>query len=190
MMLKVINLYCINKIFEESVKLSAKSQILYINCLIHHFKDLEASIDNSNAFHISTKEINYEKYKVSLKELENSGLIGITNDSILFYNKWDKHLPINYQFVNSDNQPKNIINFKEELLNNVALLEVICMRERITMDTCKGLLESFIEIQKVTEKKYRDYNDASVHFVNYASKYQKEFKQSINKSKSNGKLLG
>ena len=43
-MLKVINLYVLDRIFSDiESKISPKSKMLYINCLMHHFKEKSAN---------------------------------------------------------------------------------------------------------------------------------------------------
>jgi hypothetical protein len=50
-MLKVINLYVIDRIFMEcDSKISPKAKMLYINCLTHHFKEKSPLVSNAVAF--------------------------------------------------------------------------------------------------------------------------------------------
>jgi FkbM family methyltransferase len=73
----------------SKVKLSAKSQMIYINCLIHHFKDLEPAEGNSVAFSLFEEDFgDYSKFKANIQELHKAGLVMITSSNITFIKKY------------------------------------------------------------------------------------------------------
>lgn len=188
-MLELISLGIIDKIFNGK-NINAHAKMFYINCLIYHFRELEPIIDNSNAFSIDKKTIQYNKFKEIIRILENNELIEINNDSILFYNKWSKYININLYYSKEQDILKDIDSFKNELISNESLLNVVAMQNSIKKELANGLLETFIAEQKVTDKRYYSYSDVSRHFIAWAKKGKDDYIKNTRKNKSNGKLLG
>ena len=135
-MLKIINLFIIDKILNQvaKCKLSSKAQMLYINCLMYHFKYLDAKQYNCNAFDIMIDEFpNFDKFVGLLKELDNASLIELSNGRILFYNVWSSF--INKSLLDNPTQEivqKSVVEFKDELLLSEQLIELSAMKYKLS----------------------------------------------------------
>ena len=196
-MLKLINLYVIDKIFNEvsEIRLSALSQALYVNCLLHHFRNKEASRANVFSFEIQIKDFkNYDKFKKNILELEEATLISINNGAIAFNNTWGAYLDwdsIDKQGVkgtNSGFKLKDASQFKEELLSSQRLFELSMMKHKLSKNETIKIIELFIKEQCAIEKKYVDFTECAKHCIYWiASNSQMSPKEVV---KSNAKILG
>ena len=148
-MLKIINLFIIDKILNQvaKCKLSSKAQMLYINCLMYHFKYLDAKQYNCNAFDIMIDEFpNYDKFVGLLKELDNASLIELSNGRILFYNVWSSF--INKSLLDNPTQEivqKSVVEFKDELLLSEQLIELSAMKYKLSKGQVLKLIELFVK---------------------------------------------
>ena len=173
-MLKQLNLYVIDKIFTEVAKisLSAKAQIVYVNCLIHYFKDKEHTEENCESFILEfTEHPRLEKYQNEWSELENAGLMVREPKCLIFRNAW-----ITYIKRPSDSMipPQNYVGafeiksfeeFKTELLNNDSLRELCAMKYKVSNENYTKLVELFLTEQKAFNKKYINSMDLIKHFT-------------------------
>ena len=191
-MLKIINLYIIDRIFNQvaKCKLSPKAQMLYINCLTHHFRYLDAKTYNCNAFNLMIDEFpKYDKYVDLLKELDNASLIEIYNGKILFYNVWSSF--INKSLLDIPSQEivqKSVVEFKEELLLSEQLIELSAMKYKISKTQVGKLIELFVKEQEAVKKCYLTYGDCVKHCTYWmATNHHKIPKEII---KSTNKMLG
>ncbi len=93
-MLRIIDLYTINKIFSASaVKLSINARGLYIHCLLYHFGPLTATTQNAFAFSMPKSFFgDYSKYDGVFKEMAMGGMVIIEEDYIYFENVWGRHI--------------------------------------------------------------------------------------------------
>ena len=68
-MLKVINLYVLDRIFSDiESKISPKSKMLYINCLMHHFKEKSATVSNAVAFEMFEEDFgDFSRFKIPMQ---------------------------------------------------------------------------------------------------------------------------
>lgn len=191
-MLKIINLYIIDKIFNQvaSCKLSAKAQMLYINCLTHHFRHLEAKTYNCNAFDIMIDEFpSFDKFKDLLKELDNASLVEISNGRILFYNVWSQF--INKSLLDNPTQEilqKPILEFKEELLSSEQLIELSMMKYKLSKLQVLRLIELFVKEQDSFKKCYLTYSDCIKHCTYWLAQNHHKIPKEV--VKSNNKMLG
>jgi hypothetical protein len=191
-MLKIINLFIIDKIFNKvaNCKLSPKAQMLYINCLTHHFKHLEAKQYNCNAFDFMVYEFpNYDKYVTLLKELDNASLIELSNGRILFYNVWSSF--INKSLLDNPTQEivqKSVIEFKEELLLSEQLIELSAMKYKLSKGQVAKLIEFFVKEQEAFKKHYLTYTDCIKHLTYWMGTNHHKIPKEI--VKSNNKMLG
>lgn len=196
-MLKLINLYILDQIFSEiEVKVSQRAKMLYINCLIHHFKNRKPSVQNAVAFDIYQEEFgDFKKYLTLFKELEKSGLIHIGLDKIAFNNMWGR-------FINSKDLEKvspdeyigsinflGVEKFENDLKSNKSIKELSQMKYGISSIDVDKLIDIFILEQKTFEKKYTSYSDCMKHFTFWLPSNAKRLPQD-KKVKSQGKILG
>lgn len=197
-MLTIINLYTIDKIFSEvsTVKLSGQSQMIYINCLMHHFRNKPPKISSSVAFEIFEEDFkDYSKYKKNFQELHKSGLVTIGAKSIIFNNVWGKYIDKTKlekvspeEYVAGFNF-QSISSFKQEIINSRSLLELVQMRYKITKVQLEKLIEIFIKEQETFDKKYHNFSDCIKHCTYWiGSNLDKIPKESS--VKSTGKILG
>jgi hypothetical protein len=198
-MLKILNLYTISKIFENAErKISSRAKMLYINCLMHYFKDKSATVSNAVAFELFEEDFkDYEKYKTLMQELHKAGLISIGIKSITFNNVWGKHIdrtqlekvnPVEYVAGFSFN---GIEHFEKDLKQNSRVFEIAQMKHKIKKEDVLAFIDSFILEQKAIEKKYTNHNDCVKHFIYWLPNQVKQMpKQAENKIKSNNKILG
>lgn len=186
----LISFQTLKEIFDLSkVELTSQEKSLYINCIYAHFKDKLISKENLDEFKINIKDVkNYSRWKLSFQILNDSGLIEISKDQILFYDKWNmfidnKHIKIEEKI--------NHTNIEEQLLNNKSMIEVVAMKNRISIDQINSLIKIFIKEQEATETKHKDIGDYSKHFIYWVklniNLIEKEQNTSV---KSKSKLLG
>lgn len=196
-MLGVLNLYVIEKIFNEEseIKLTAMSQMIYINCLMHHFKNKPANVSSAIAFEILEEDFkNFHKYSNNIKELSDAGLITRGIKSIVFNNVWGKHIDkskldkVNVQEYVAGFQFQSVTSFKEELLNSRKLIELAQMKYKIANSQINKLIELFVVEQETFEKKYSNFSDCIKHCIYWmATNSEKVSKEVV---KSNAKILG
>lgn len=184
-MLKLISLWTFKKIFERSkITLSSSAKMLYINCMIHHFEELDERESNSHAFKIYEGEIEMGKYMKSFSELQRAGLVQIEDNGVIFENHWGQF--IDRSALIKSLHPTNTIAYHEqELLSSQTLFEYVSRTNRITKESYEQLLKKFIEEQKALNKVYADYNDVSRHFFFWIQKQKPTTSQG-----SSTKILG
>jgi hypothetical protein len=195
-MLKLINLFIIDTIINKvaKVKLSAKSQMIYINCLIHHFKDLEATESNSVAFHLFEEDFgDYLKFKTNIQELHKAGLVMITSSNITFINLWatliDKTL-YDKEYVTSENaySLKDVKAYEKELFESEQLIELSMMKYKLSKTQAHRLIELFVKEQQAFQKKYNTFSDCIKHCTYWIGmNHHKSAKETVI---SNNKMLG
>lgn len=193
-MLRIISLWVIQRVFDSSkIKLGAKSQMFYINCLMHHFKDLEPLEENSMAFELSKQALKYDKFQISINELSEAGLIEIRKNSVLFYNLWGKYIEKSNFTPKVDLlqkiTTKNVIDFEEDLNNSTRLKEHCMKVYKINQVEYERLLKFFIEEQTALESQYQDMKHISSHFYNWVSKHHSKQIETKKISSSNN-ILG
>lgn len=175
-MLKLINLWTLNKIFERAKSpLSGMCKMIYINCLMHHFQELEATTEKAVSFEIFDSELDYEKFEKYFVELHKAGLLIIKEKSIYFENHWGQFIDRSQLskpadgYVNASWQ-NNIQCFAESLKSSNELEAHIRKNHRLTPEKYAEHLESFIEEQIAIGKTYNDYKDVSSHFYYWVGK--------------------
>ena len=193
-MLKIISLWTIQKILEPHKKsLGAHAQMIYINCLIFHFQNLEPIESNSVAFEISKLELKFNNFIFQYKTLSDVGLIEIKPTSVMFYNNWSKYIePSLYTSKNNtfgEYVQKEINIYVDDFKSSTNVKE-LCMRTyKISLTEYERLQTFFIEEQIGLQKIYPDLKSVMNHFYNWIKKYHtKTIQQSIKSSSS--KLLG
>lgn len=172
-MLKQLNLYVINKIFTEVAKisLSAKAQMVYLNCLTFYFKDKEHTEENCHSFILEFSDHpKLENYKKEWEELQIAGLVVQDYKCLIFRNAWISYIkkpfdttipPQNYVGAF---EIKSYDEFKSDLLNNDALRELCAMKYKVIDENYERLVEMFLTEQKAFNKKYINSTDLIKHF--------------------------
>ena len=198
-MLKVINLYVIDKIFEEAEeKLGQRAKILYINCLINHFRDKKATVTNAVGFDMFESDFgDFNKYRNYFQELHKARLLELGMDKISFYNSWGKHIDrALLENVSPDEYVagfnfNSIDKFIDDLRNNQSMIELCQMKYQINKENISKLIELFITEQKTFDKKYTGFSDCVKHFTYWLPSQIKQMPKEANKQvKSQGKILG
>jgi len=171
-MLNLFTLYTFKMIFSSLDKeLSSYAQMLYINCLIYHFEDLEISEKNSHGFKVYKSEMKINITAKGFVELEKSGLISIQQDHVVFNNVWGQHIDRS-ALTNSlkDDLINSITGYSDKLLESVSTQEYVLMKHKIKPENYESLVKSFISEQKALKKCYNDLNDVTRHFYYWVGK--------------------
>jgi hypothetical protein len=194
-MLKVLNLYIIDQIFSEAVGVSAMSKMIYINCLMHHFRNKPPTASSVMAFDLFKDDFgNFEKYKRNFQELHKAGLVELGFDKISFNNTWGKHIDWSQLEKVSANvyvgglQFKTIKDFEKDLRGNYKMSELAQMKFHISAQQVEKLVELFIKEQETYEKTYMNLSDAMRHCTSWIGVNSAKVPSETIKSK--GKILG
>ena len=190
MALKLINLYVLDKIFQQAEKkLSIECRMLYITCLTEHFKN------NNNDAAFELRKIDVPKYTYKVKyfnELNDAGLVGMSFEYIYFFNFWSEHIDKNIlekaKVVETFYELKTVGDYAKELSVSQSLKELCCMKLKLNFKQIEYLVELFVKEQVAIDKKYSNYSDCAKHFIYWASKNIDKAPKELVKSKS--KLLG
>lgn len=175
-MLKLINLWTLNQIFERAkTPLSGTCKMIYINCLMHYFDKLEASFENSVAFEIFDSELDYEKFEKHFVELHKAGFVIIKEKSIFFENHWGQFIDRSKLTLTGTEQKAHfhqntIFSYEENLCNSEELRVHISRKYKLKEPQYKVLLNDFLEEQKGISRNYNDYKDVSSHFFYWCGK--------------------
>ena len=187
-MLAVFDLYVLEKIFFNAGKISIRSRQIYINCIVFWFRDKPLKIQYNISFDIPKSIFDYEKHINELNQLHKVGLVVLNENTITFPAVWYKL--INQNHFNSDRQALiNEINiFKPVVETNESMIEICCMKNRLSKKQVKFLLDLFFKEQAAAKTIYSSEQEVIKHFINWI-KYNKE--QSPTKSaSSSSKILG
>jgi hypothetical protein len=196
-MLKVINLFTVDKIFTEvaTKKLSTNAKMLYLNCLTHYFKDKKPTVVNAVTFDLFKNDIpNYENYQRLFEELHTAELVILRHDAVSFLNTWGKYIDrTQLEKVTADTYVagfkfQGVNAFIEEMRKSQTLHELCQMKHKISLRQLEMLLDLFYREQISIEKKYNGYTDCAKHFINWIPTNVSKVPQESIKSKS--KLLG
>lgn len=195
-MLTILNLYVLDNIIKEAKrKIPPMAQMVYINCLLHHFREIPATPSGAVAFDIFKTDLgDYTKFSKHFQDLHKAGLVVIENERISFTNVWGKH--INRAELEKENPDEYVAGFHQqeaekfenELVKSRLTIELCAMKYKMTMGQVEKLVPLFILEQKTFEKKYSNFGDCSKHFVSWVRmNVEKVPKETV---KSNGKILG
>ena len=184
----VISISAMSNIFKEcNTKLSYASMQLYQNILQHYFSDKEEVIGNLNEFELQYEYIpNYQKYSKQLTELGNAELIELKTNSILFKDKWTKH--IHLVRLKQNNLMQLASDFKDEMYNSHQLVEAVAMKLRIKKQEVNQLLQMFFAEQDGIQKTYASESECRKHFIYWSQNNIAKIEKTRVTSK--GKILG
>ncbi len=196
-MLKIINLYVIDKIFSDEAiaPIGAKAMMLYINCLTYHFKDKKATNVDAVAFSINIASIkNYSLYRNDFYELEKAELISIENDKVKFINHWGKYIDRTLldkvaieEYLGSYSK-KLASYYLTEINNNTKLLELLQMKYKINMEKVNKLIDMFVKEKDAFGTTYNNFSECSQHLTYWVSSNVNKAQSEVVKSSS--KILG
>lgn len=188
-----ITLTIIDKIFTEKAigELKPLTKMLYINVLTHHFKNLDANEKNLSAFDMFKDKLHFERFKENYHELHKANLITIMNDLVMFNNVWGSYIDrsklIETTQASFGSTMKTAIEFKEQLSQNQQMIDVVCMKNRLTRLVAIKLLDMFILEQEATGAKYDNVSECIRHFINWSNSNASKVGQS---SSTQTKILG
>lgn len=178
-MLTVINLYVVDRIFNEEAefKVSSLAKMLYLNCLTHHFKEKKPTVISAVAFSIFINDIKeYVRFEKTFQELHKAGLVVIGEKEVSFHNLWGKYIDRSkLDKATPDEYVAGFVFqkasfFKEELLKSGILIETARMRYKVDEGQITELLNLFVMEQDSVEKTYSNYSDCAKHFSNWIPK--------------------
>jgi len=186
-MLTVIDLSVIKKIFDNTQgKLPGQSQILYINCLMHHFNNKPAAFNQSSAFDLAFGPAQFKKFIKQYDQLQINGLIQYKDHVIHFPNLWGQYInPVRF-----DNEQTKITvdMFISSLKGSNTMIEVGAMKHHLSRSQMANLIDIFIKEQQATKKEYKNESDCLKHFSYWVG----QSKNNINNKTvtSTSKILG
>ena len=198
-MLTILNLYVIDNIFNNAEeKLSPKAKMLYINCIMHHFRNKEATVVNAIAFDMFEEDFgDFSKYRMSMQELHRAGLIEIGANKIAFHNKWGQYIDRSkLEKVTAEEYVagfsfNSIEYYEKDLKSNQSIIELAQMKYKISKENITQFIEVFIKEQKAFDKKYNNFADCAKHFSYWLPNQIKQTPKQANKQVvSKGKILG
>lgn len=173
-MLKVLNLFVIDKIFTEkcSVKISSLAKSLYVNCLIYYFKDKKPSVVNIGSFKLYKAEIpKYENFDTLFLELQLAKLIRIEELEVIFLNVWSEYIEKNCikqlnptVYVGAFSR-QNIAVFEKQFREAHKFHLLVQQKYSINEKKCNMLIDLFYQEQLALSKDYKDIEDCLKHFM-------------------------
>lgn len=169
-MLQLISLWTLTKIFESAeFNVTGKSQMVYLNCFMHHFKDLKPTHKNAEAFSIFKSEIEYPSFEKNFIELHKAGLVQVETETILFLNHWGQHIDRSKLVEQDDDYAGevpyySIENYEPRLKESQQFIEMCQRKTKLSREAVLTFLETFLEEQKALSKTYIDYRSCSSHF--------------------------
>ena len=173
-MLKLINLYVIEKIFDEAeIKTSALSKMVYVNCLIHYFKNKDATPESAVAFEIMTTDFDFSKFKKQFHELHKAGIVTINGDIIKFNNVWGAHIDksqLGKPSYTPGFKTYKVKDFEQAILNNAKLSELCQMKYKLHGSQLPSLIKLFIKEQDACETIYKNESECIRHCGNWIGK--------------------
>ncbi len=173
-MLKHISLYCINQIFETEalIKISPKSKVAYIQCLIFHFEELEPSHENTETFDILKTRVKPKSLPL-FEEMAKAGLVQISDKWITFISLWKNHIdksafkrvtPTEYM-VMSGYKPAE--EYKDDMLKNESFYDLTGIQLKLSKERTTQMIELFFKTQGAHEQSYPNYTAASRHCLGW-----------------------
>jgi hypothetical protein len=187
---ELITLQTIRDLLDLSkIDLNSKDKMLYINCLYGYFLDKEANVENLQSFVIYMSDLkNYSTWSKSFENLHNAELIEVTKNKITFFNLWSNFINLDIVITEEEKFDNDI---EQKLLQNRSMIDVVGMKNRLSVDQIKQLIRIFVIEQKATDSKHRDEGEYAKHFIYWVKTNLDNVKEEKQSSvKSNSKLLG
>lgn len=192
-MLDLITLQVIEDIFDSTTKVKSLTKSIYINCILKHFKNKDASLENAMGFSFKISDIpSYPKFENNFKELHNVGIVNLTEQEVIFENKWGQLIDRTKLNLWSDGTGpmKRALEYEEDLRNNISMIDVICMKNRMSKSQVLNLIKIFILEQDATQTLHKDSGDVAKHFIYWVSTNLDKIQISKENVKSKSKILG
>ena len=200
-MLDLITLKVIDLIFTEAearAKLSPIAKSLYVNCLIHNFRNKQATVANGYAFELEMSH--FDRFPKEIELLRISGLVDINDGLITFNNVWGQKIDrtklgapqVSAHAIPGINDIKNTpSSFREHLNNSSTLVEWAKIKHGITQAELSRLIDVFVVEKEVEERIYEKKGDFVSNFMNWVN-FNKPVRevQPPTKVVSSSKLLG
>ena len=82
---------------------------------------------------------------------------------------------------------KKAIDFKEQLLQNQQMIELVCMKNKVSRMTATKMIDMFVLEQEAIKTKYDNLSDCIKHFINWSNGNASKMG---NGSSSQSKILG
>jgi len=196
-MIKLFNLSVIDSIFKHEIirptRLTPKSQMVYINCLTYHFKELEPSVINSMGFELSFEDNpKLKEFMAEFYILEDAGLVNIYSSGIAFKRVWANYIDIRYletippiNYIGAMEMQENN-DLRNQFMNNESLKELCAMKYQITKEIFPRMVDLFLTEQIAFGKKYTSIADCIKHFTFWLPRNV----NAVNVEKKKPKLLG
>jgi hypothetical protein len=187
---ELITLQTIKNLLDLSkTDLSSKDKMLYINCLYGYFVDKTATIENLESFDIYINDLkNYLSWSKNFENLHNAELIEVTKTKITFFNHWSNFINLDVVITEEEKFDDGI---EQKLLENRSMIDVVGMKNRLSIDQIKQLIKIFVKEQKATDSKHKDEGEYAKHFIYWVRTNLDNVSQEKQSSvKSAGKLLG
>lgn len=194
MLTKLLSLHVVDEIFikDAQIKLGVATKMLYINCITHHFKNVEPTLPNLNDFHLVKAAIpNHHKFQKEFDQLCKSGLVVDHTITYKFVSHWIKYVELSRLNLLKEESAQRIdlSKYESEFYNSEQLIELVCMKTNLNKSQVRSLVKQFISEQAITDKSYSNIGDAKRHFIYWALN-NKDKIQTENIVKSKGKILG
>lgn len=190
-MLKLLNLYVIDQIFERAgTKVSPLSKMVYLNCLMHYFKGKEATFEDSYGFNMHDSDFDFQAYKKSFHELDKAGLVSLNGAGVITFNNVWGQLIDRTQLKVSDNKRSWLASrYETKLLENTQLTDLCQMKYKLNLKQVTDLIALFVKEQDAMKKEYSNESECIKHCNFWIGKNvgRAKPKETV---KSTGKLLG
>lgn len=187
----------IEKIFNQRAeqKTSSLAKMLYLNCLMGHFRNKEASEKNATGFELFRNEIkNYDKWAMQFIELHKAKLITITSDMLIFHNHWGTFLD-RTEIVLKENikvtiNAEYVEQYQNYLIENTHLLNLVAMKNKWTQTQIIEVIDLFMKEQMALATQYNNTQDCVRHFLSWVSINAQKLNLKTQASKSKNKIIG
>lgn len=192
-MLDLITLQVIEDIFDSTSKVQSLSKSLYINCLVKHFKNKDATMDNAMGFTFKVSDIpNYQKFHNNFQDLHNAGIINLSSKEVIFENKWGQLIDRSKldTLHEGSGKMKRALEYEDDLRNNTSMIDVICMKNKMSKSQVMSLIKIFILEQDATQTMHKDSGEVSKHFIYWVSTNIDKIELTNETVKSKSKILG
>jgi len=187
----------IEKIFNQraEAKISSLAKMLYLNCLMGHFKDKEANEKNATGFELFRSEMkNYDKWEPQFIELHKANLISINSDMLIFHNHWGMFIDRSQFFIQDNIKitmgPEYLVEYQNYLIENKHLINLIAMKNKWTQTQILEIIDLFMKEQLALCTQYNIKQDCVRHFISWVGINAHKLNMNTQPNKSKNKIIG